>query len=420
MGPLRDRASLNRRDLLKLGGLGALSWLLPTPAWSQDSGARPPGKAKALIVLWLDGGPSQLETFDPKSGVIGGGTRAIKTRAKGVQFAAGYEGLADRADKLAVLRSVVTRDGEHQRGRYLLRTGWPLLPTVTYPSLGSVVASELDTDGLEIPRHVSLLSKNPPRGGFLGPDLHAFSVGDPKQPLTDLIPPVGFERTDRRLKDVELLDKAFARGRESRVDYAQHGELVVRARAMMASKQVQAFDHTQEDSATVASYGDTPFGRSCLVARRLVETGVPAVEVSLGGWDSHANNHDVHAKLATVLDQGFSALLDDLAQRNRLDSTLILCCGEFGRTPRINALDGRDHWTRGFSVLMAGGGLRTGLAVGETDPSGLRGPSNPVGVQDIFATVYERLGINRTQVFESDQGRPAPLNRGTPIKQLLA
>jgi hypothetical protein len=415
---------LSRRDLLKLGGLSALSWALPSSARAQESASRPgpspDGLATSLIVLWLDGGPSQLETFDPKPGSkIGGPTQAIATKQKGVQFARGYEALADRADRLAILRSVVSQEGEHTRGRYLLRTGFPLLPTVTRPAIGAVVAHELPRDELEIPKHVSFLHEAPPRGGFLGAELNAFAVGDPQGPLPDLVSPVGRERYGERLKGLDLVEGAFAKGREKRVGWAQHRSLAGRSTAMMDSEQVKAFDFREESADTISSYGDTPFGRSCLVARRLVETGVPAIEVSLGGWDTHVDNFELHAKLAPTLDRAFAALLDDLQARDLAQRTLVVCCGEFGRTPRVNGLGGRDHWTRGFSVLLSGGGIREGITLGETDPSGEGGPTDPIRVPDLFATLYARLGIDGSQWFDSDQGRPVQLCKGTAISGLI-
>lgn len=422
MDPLND-PRLSRRRLLELGGLGALSWAAAPwlPAARADDEAESSARAKALIVLWLNGGPSQLETFDPHPGSkTGGPTKGVKTKLAGVEFGADYARLAERADELVVIRSMVTKEGEHNRGRYLLRTGFTKLPTVQHPAVSAVVAHELEREKLELPKHVALLSKRPPRGGYLGAKLNAFAVGDPKKPLRDLVSPAGAARFDKRLKHLELLEKGFRKGRAERVASTQHEALVARARRMMKSKQIAAFDYRKETQATIDKYGDSGFGRSCLVARRLLETGVPAIEVSLDGWDTHVNNFELHSALAKPLDQAFAALLDDLKQRKLLDSTIVLCGGEFGRTPRINPLTGRDHWTRGFSLVMAGGGLRKGVVVGATDPAGEKPPTDPVRPRDVFATVYELLGIDRTQVFDTPQGRPVKLSEGKPLKKLIA
>lgn len=407
--------SLTRRDFLRLS---AVSFLGGQLAWADDA-ARPDGPA--IIVVRLAGGPSQLETFDPHPGTrIGGPTRAIATSIAGVQVAADYPRLADRLRHVALIRSVVTTEGEHQRGTYLLRTGQQLIPTVTYPALTAVAASDLAPGSLQVPPHVAILGDDPPRGGLLGAPLDAFAMGDPKDPLQDLTSPVGDARLDGRLAALSKLEDGFARGRAARCRALQHGDLAARARTMMASPQVKAFALDGEPAATLAAYGDTAFGRGCLVARRLVEAGVPAVEVTLDGWDTHIDNFNLHAKLAPALDAGLSALLDDLAARDLLRRVLVVCAGEFGRTPQVNGLEGRDHWTRGFPVLLAGRGIRTGQVIGATDPAGEKDPTDPVAPQDLFATLYRALGIDTTRELYTPQGRPVKLNAGTPLARVLA
>jgi Protein of unknown function (DUF1501) len=407
---------LSRRGFLQLGASASMSFLLGPTAWGGPQQQR----AKSVIYLWLKGGPSQLETFDPKPGTaIGGPTRAIDTAVRGVQFGSGYPGLAERLDRMALVRSLVTREGEHVRGTYLMRTGFEFNPTVRHPTVSAVAAHELGGRDLEIPPHVSILDNEPPRGGFLGGDYDAFAIRDPREPLPDLVSPVGEERLDERLEGLALLEDGFREGRENRVADAEHESLATRAREMMASEQIEAFDYRQESERTVAAYGDTPFGRGCLTARRLVEVGVPAIQVTLQGWDSHIANFEVHDGLAPALDQGFSALLDDLADRDLLDRTLVICGGEFGRTPRINGLDGRDHWTRGFSALLAGCGVRGGTVIGETDPAGEADPTQPVDPSDFYASVYQALEVDAGQWFVTDVGRPIQLNEGTPIPGLL-
>lgn len=408
---------LDRRSLLRLGALGAIGAACsPLRALAEEG----PPPAKALIVLWLNGGPSQLETFDPHpGGAIGGPTRAIATRQRGVSFAAGLPRLAERADRLALVRSLVTKEGEHDRGRYLMRTGYALVPTVQHPALSAVVSHECPRPALEIPAHVSFLSPRPPLGGYLGVSYDAFRVGDPAQPVPDLTPRVSTERFERRLADLEELDRGFLARRRAGRATGQHRALRMRAREMMASEQVKAFRVSEEPERVREAYGESAFGRGCLAARRLVEVGVPAVEVTLSGWDTHADHFDQSHPLCERLDQGFSALLDDLLARDLLDSTLIVCMGEFGRTPRINPLEGRDHWTRGFSVALAGGGLRVGQVLGSTDPEGRANPADPVRAPDLLATLYRRLGVDHRQWFDTPQGRPIRLCDGEPLERLL-
>jgi len=189
---------------------------------------------------------------------------------------------------------------------------------------------------------------------------------------------------------------------------------------MMTSSQIAAFDVNREPEEVLKSYGDTPFGRGCLAARRLIEVGVRCVEVNLNGWDSHVNNHEIHAQLAPTLDAALSALIADLRQRNLLDKTVVLCGGEFGRTPQVNRLGGRDHWPHGFTMLLAGGGLRRGVAIGETDPEGGRKLKDPYEVADVHATVLTALGLDPAHEELAPIGRPIKLSEGKPIRALLA
>lgn len=419
---LKDQPDLSRRSLLRFGALGALGFGLGSslgPLPRVLAGEAGPA-AKALIVVWLDGGPSQLETFDPHPGTrIGGPTKGVATKQRGVSFGDGLPRLAERADQLAVVRSIVTKEGEHQRGRYLMRTGYPLIPTVHHASLTAVVAHEADTRGLEIPAHVSFLSNRPPKGGYLGVNYDAFRVGDPKKPVPDLTPAVAKERFEARLKRLNAMDRAFLARRRAGRAREQHHELTARAHEMMNSAQVEAFKVSKEPQALRERYGDSRFGRACLAARRLVQQGVPAVEVTLGGWDTHANHFELTKPMTESLDRGLATLLDDLKEHKLLDSTLVVCMGEFGRTPTINPLDGRDHWTRGFSVALAGGGLRVNQTIGSTDPEGKQAPKDPVKAADILATLYAQLGVDYRQWFDTAQGRPIKLCEGSPIKALL-
>jgi uncharacterized protein (DUF1501 family) len=189
---------------------------------------------------------------------------------------------------------------------------------------------------------------------------------------------------------------------------------------MMTSAQLQAFDVKREPAAIRDSYGDTPFGRACLAARRLTEVGVRCVEVTLDGWDSHVNNHAIHRERAAELDPALSALIRDLKERGALDRTVVLCTGEFGRTPKMNLAGGRDHWPNGFSLAIAGGGIRGGRVIGETDPEGGKDPANPTSVADVHATVLTALGLDPRKENVSPVGRPIQLSEGRSIRALLS
>lgn len=415
---------MNRRDFLRLGALASLTFASPWRALADDARnelAERAGAAskKAVIVLWLSGGPSQLDTFDPKPGTKQGGkTGKIKTRAPGVEIADLYPLLAEEMQSVSLVRSLVTPEGEHERGTYLLRTGYRPNPTVVHPSLGAVVSSELAAKDLDIPPHFAFDVQNfgPPKGGLLGADLDAASVQDPRGG----VPALTIARLDERLDDRTFVDDAFAEGRGARAQETNHRQLADRVAKAIRSPRLEAFDVKSEPKELVARYGDSAFGRGCLVARRLVERGVKTVEVELGGWDSHTGNHEAHKKNAAILDPAFAALLRDLREREMLASTLVLCLGEFGRTPAINRLEGRDHFSKGFSCALAGGGIKGGVVVGETDLAGEREPTEPVSPGDLFATLYTALGIDPTKQNVSRQGRPIVLAEGKPVQKLLA
>jgi len=417
-------ASHSRRDFLAWSGLAAASWLTPLGRLlAEQAEHQPRGEpAQSVILLWLSGGPSQLETFDPHPGKeIAAGTTARRTSVPGVQIASGFEQLADLMQHVALVRSVTTKEGDHERGTYLMKSGHrPQIPSEVHPSLGAIVWHELGAGKCEIPPHVSILPGPwPARGGFLGDRYDAFKCGDPADRLPDVIPRVPDPRDTARVKDLDVLERTFARGREGRVGGTLHRETFERARVMMGSAQLTAFDVSRESAAVRASYGDTPFGRGCLAARRLIEVGVRCVEVTLTGWDSHADNHAIHRHLVSVLDPAFSGLLRDLKERDLLRRTVVLCMGEFGRTPRLNRLAGRDHWTNGFSVALAGGGIRGGQVLGETDPEGNAPPAQPCSVGRIYATVLKALGIDPEKENTSPARRPIRLAAGEPLEQLL-
>ncbi len=416
---------VSRRTLLKtLGAAGLSAWLTPVAQWlarAEENGGTP---ARSVIVLWLAGGPSQLETFDPHPDrKISFGTQAIRTALPGVRLAAGLDQLAEVMDSVSLVRSVVSKEADHERAVYNMKTGYRPSPTVVHPSIGAVICHELDDENKDIPRHISILPDQwPARGGYLGAQFDAFQVHDPKRPIQDVTPLVTRERFDQRMDDLSVVEQSFARGRLTNLDASTtlHRATVSRALQMMGSDQLTAFDVGQASVAQRAAYGDTPFGRGCLAALRLIEAGVRCVEVTLGGWDTHVNNHELQAGKVKVLDPALAALIRDLKDRGRFDSTVVLCGGEFGRTPKLNPLGGRDHWPYGFTVALAGGGLRTGHVLGATDPDGeKKEPDHPVRVEDLHATIQQALGIRPRKELVTPVGRPLALSEGRVIKELL-
>jgi len=418
----------NRRTLLKAAGLSGLSWLTPVAhALGRAEERAPKGKPpQSVILLWMQGGPSQLETFDPHPNTaIGGPTKAIKTAAPGVKIASGLGNLAEVMNEVALVRNVVSKEGDHERATYNVKTGWRPDPTLVHPSIGAVLCHELPVGAAEIPRHVSILPGQwPGRGGYLGDRYDAFRVPDPLQPIPDVARRVPKDRFEQRLDDLDVVENAFARGRLAKLEEEKtlHRTTIEAARRMMTSDQLKSFDVTNEPESLREEFGDNPFGRGCLAAARLVEVGVRCVEVTLDGWDTHVNNHELTAGQVAILDPACTALINELKRRELLASTMIICGGEFGRTPRINPAGGRDHWPHGFSIALAGGGIRGGQAIGQTSPEGEKlayeGGKN-IQVADIHATAMHAMGIDYTQFFDTPVGRPMQLSDGRVVKQLL-
>jgi uncharacterized protein (DUF1501 family) len=423
--------NLFRRDLLKAAFASGLSFTLPGLDL-RAAERRGDERQKSLIVVWLGGGASQLETWDPHPGTaIGGPTKSIKTKVAGLEIADLYPRVAEQIHELNVIRSLVSKEGDHERGTYMLKTGYRPDPTLIHPSLGAIACHELPNEKIEIPSHISLLgSQWPARGGFLGEMFDAFKIYDPGSGIRNLKARVGDDRQQQRLKALDIVSKSFQAGRRVQVENTLHQLTVERALRMMTSEQLKAFELDQEPAAIREAYGDSRFGRGCLTARRLVETGVRAIEVTLMGWDTHANNFEGHKTQAKELDPALAALIHDLQQRDLLASTVVLCLSEFGRTPRINPLDGRDHWPKGFSCLVGGGGLRSGVVIGETDTqpqseqdavkSASKSPHDPIEVPDLFATVLRQLGVEFDKEMLTPVGRPMKLSSGKPIERLIA
>jgi hypothetical protein len=414
--------NLGRRDFLRWSGLAGLGWLTPVSHLLARQAEKEDGPAQSVILLWLSGGPSQLETFDPHPGTaIAGGTRAIPTAVRGVQLAEGFGRLAEQMGAVSLVRSMVSKEGDHERGTYLMKTGYRPDPTVVHPSIGAICCHELPVGKTEIPRHVSILPDGwPGRGGFLGDEYDAFKTYDLRHPVADVTSHVPAPRDGRRLRDLDVIEKSFARGRRQRVEATLHRDTIRNARTMMTSEQLKAFDVAAEPLRLRQAYGETPFGRGCLAARRLIEVGVRCVEVTLGTWDSHVNNHETHKERVAALDPAFAALLQDLRERDLLRRTVVLCTGEFGRTPKLNPAAGRDHWPKGFSLAVAGGGIRGGHVVGATDPEGRDAdPADPVRVADIHATVLAALGLDPAKENISPAKRPIRLSEGRVLPALF-
>ena len=421
----------SRRTLLQAAGLGGVAWLTPLAEQLARAAEQTPrgAPAKSVIVLWMAGGPSQLETFDPKPGTdIAGGTKARSTSAAGVQIADSYEQVADQMHHISLVRSLVSKEGDHERATYAVKTGFRPDPTLVHPSLGAIFCHQL-SDNVEIPRHVSILPGQwPARGGYLGAQYDAFKVYDPQGPIPDVAATVSDSRFQKRVQDLAVVEQEFARGRLKQLERnkTQQAATTQSALKMMSSDQLKAFDVKQDTADWRKAFGDTPFGRGCLAAARLISVGVRCVEVTLDGWDTHIKNHETCQAQAATLDPAFAALLRYLSEHKLLESTVVLWGGEFGRTPQINPTGGRDHWPHGFTIALAGGGIRGGHVIGETSPSPPEDSkdwdqfvTNPHQVSDIHATVMHALGVTHDKELITPIGRPMVLSEGKVISELL-
>jgi hypothetical protein len=405
-----------RRDFVRLT-LGGLAAAGARPAWASNR-----ARAKNVILLWMQGGPSQLETFDPKPGTEHGGpVKAIATKTPGLSLGEHLPRVAALSDRYSVIRTLNSKDPNHDTARYLLHTGYRSDPTVEHPHLGSLIAHELGTHAEGLPGCITLGKDATTGSGYLPPEHAPLLVEKIENPLEDLKMPAGV--TSGRLADRESLLKAQnARFSTSHPDVKVESQqkAVERAFSLIRSPQLKAFDIAQEPDDVRALYGTSPFGKACLMARRLVEAGVRFVEVALADWDTHADNFNRTKQLCGQLDPGMAGLLADLDRRGLLEETLVVWMGEFGRTPKINGGQGRDHFTRAFCAALAGGGVAGGRVVGRTDGLGMEAVDRPVSVQDLFATIYGQVGLDARKKFMTPGGRPIrALEGGEPVKELL-
>ena len=416
----------HRRDVLRFGTLTALGLGLPDLLRLRASAAAP--KAKSCILVWLDGGPSHLETFDPKPDVpadVRGPFRPIKTRVPGIEICEHLPRTAEITDRIAIVRSMTSPLGEHGIANQYLLTGYKPSPVLDYPSYGAVVARVRGGDHV-LPPSIAVPEFRPPAGaGFLGTAYQPFATGgDPSKPDfrvrdLDTFPGVTADRLRRRRDFLSEFDRSQAeleKAAPSDPTFEQAYRLATSAEAK------RAFDLNEEKPAVRARYGPRTIGQSCLLARRLVERGVPFVSVLNTGWDTHNDlvlqlrdgysGAKVGVGLVPTFDLAFSALVGDLHDRGLLDSTLVIAMGEFGRTPKLNSRGGRDHWPRAFSVVLAGGGVRGGQVIGSSDRVGESPKDDPVSPTDLARTIYSLLGIDPDHELYTADGRPVAVNQG--------
>jgi hypothetical protein len=412
--------ALSRRGFLRWVGVGAagwggLSWLDFLTLHAEElRKAR-----KSCILLWMAGGPSQFETFDPKPGTeTQGPTKAITTAVPGLAIAEHWTKVAGVTKELAIIRSMTSKEGNHGRATYLLHTGYSPSGGIVHPGIGSLVANELGPEDFDMPHFVSIQGQSI-GPSFLGVQYAPFVVSDPNRPPDNLANPVAGSRLQRRLGLLSELEEPFARS-GARELVKDHQALYRQTAHMVLSPRVKAFDLEAEPAKVRDSYGRTGFGQGCLMARRLIEAGVTFVEVQSTGWDTHGSEVATLKKLIPPVDQGMTALLADLKLRGLLENTLVVWMGEFGRMPQINLTAGRDHFPSAFNVALAGGGVKGGQVIGSTDKLGTAVADRPVTVPDLFCTFCQALGIDPRKENQSNVGRPIPIvEGGTAVKEVF-
>ncbi len=382
-------------------------------------------RGKSMILLWMDGAPSQFDTFNPKVGSeFQGPAGAIKTNVPGIEFSEFWPKSAQVMDKIALIRSMKSSEADHFRAIKLLKTGYPVTPAVRYPTWGSVVAMQRHDELFDLPAYVRVgkprIATRDVDHGVLGTRYAGFKIDEPGTLPADVLPRVTEDILRRRLSLTDRLDAEFAvNGGEPAV--REKKEIYDRTARFVFSPRLGVFDLTKEPESVRDEYGRSTFGQGCLLARRLIEAGVSFVEVySTGsvsdqGWDTHSRGFVENPKLCNETDPGYAALLKDLADRGMLENTLVVWMGEFGRTPKFKTDGGREHYAEGWIAALSGAGVRGGQVIGATDKDGVKITDRPVGVSDLFQSFCHALDIEPEFEYTTPDGRPLKLVEGGKV-----
>ncbi|MDZ4656777.1 MAG: DUF1501 domain-containing protein [Bythopirellula sp.] len=416
MTPFLTPRGMNRRHFLTHLAQGA-TLAIPALSLGQSlvaNAATLKRNHKSCILLWMGGAPPSIDIWDMKPGTATGGTfKPISTTGEG-QINELLPQVAKQMQHLSIVRSMSTREADHDRGTYYMHTGFVPNPSVEHPSYGAVIAHELANKiaELEIPPFISI--GGPSEGpGFLGMAYAPFQV-DANGQLRDAQMNVPAARMDDRMKLLAALEGRFI-AEERGPAAGEHSKVLDKTYSLLTSKQMTAFRIDTEPQKARERYGNSNFGRSCLMARRLVETGVPFVEVNFGGWDLHQNCFAGLEQKLPEVDQAMSALVEDLAASGLLADTVVLWMGEFGRTPQINGDAGRDHWARSWSVVAGGGGIAGGKVIGATSEDGTEVTTEPYSSEDLMSTVCHAMGISLDKHFTANNGRPMKIAGGGKV-----
>jgi hypothetical protein len=392
-------------------------------------------RGMSCILLWMGGGPSQYESFDPKPGhACMGPTQTISSNVPGLRIGADWVRTANVMNEIAVIRSMVGVEPDHPRATFHTHTGYLPGGGVRYPTFGAVAAAEMSRTrpaDFELPSFVAIgPERTPPKqigAGFLPVNFAPLLVSNPTRLPANINLPTGSNsrRFERQIDLIRRLDDDYARAGNQKI-VEDHRAVYDAARRLALSPRLRAFDINREPIHTLQRYGDSPFGQGCVLARRLVEEGIPFVEVhsyhprASAGWDTHNNNFAVTKHLVDWVDPAYAALLTDLKERGMLDKTLVIWMGEFGRTAAINANVGRDHQQRAYTMTLAGGGVKGGRVLGATSADGTQVTERPVTVPDLFRTFCHSLGIDADKDNDTPIGRPVKIvDGGAPVRELF-
>jgi hypothetical protein len=421
----REFAAIAAKTFL---GVGLLPVTGALPAFGDESEKKTKtpavtGTAKNCIYLYMSGGMTHLDTLDPKPGAeTQGPVETIDTSAAGVQISEYLPQLARHMDKAAIVRSLSSTQGAHDRGQYLMRTSYTARGTIRHPGMGAWVLRLSGRTSESLPGNVRIGSDSRhPGAGFMEARFAPLPIGDPAAGLQNSRLPRGTTTPDfeKRLSLSNQFDAGF-RAKFDQKQVRSYTDAYDSAIRLMSSEELEAFNIYREPEPVRQAYGDDRFGQGCLLARRLIENDVRFVEVSLGGWDTHQGNFTRVPERTTILDQALGTLLSDLSDRGLLEETLVVLATEFGRTPRINQNQGRDHYPRAFSCLLAGGGIRGGQVYGSTDETGEDVADGFTEVPGFNATIASALSLPLKQKVVSASRRPFTVaNKAEPITELF-
>ena len=421
----RDFMLRTAKSVLGVSLLPGISAKMAAAEGASVSGPGTPGfgKAKHVIYLWMGGGMTHIDTFDPKTGATKGFSDPIKAKADGIDYLGGYlPKLAENASKLTLIRSMSSKTGVHESGTYIMKTGYEPRGTIVHPAMGVWASHFLGRiKDVTLPDSVIVNSGSSyPGAGFFPPAMSPIPISNPETGLQNIQPTTTDNQFTKRISLMNEFDSSFRKKFQSE-DVKAYSEFYDETLKLMKSEDLKAFDLTAESPDTREKYGRNNFGQGCLLARRLVESGVRFVEVQMGGWDMHNTIDNAMTNNGNTLDTAFSALLLDLEAKGLLDSTMVVLGSEFGRTPDVNENDGRDHYPLAYTTVLAGGGAKRGYAYGASDKEGRRPADKQASPQDFLATIGHAMGLPVDEVVMSPSNRPFTVgDKGAPIIDVFA